>query len=489
MLRFFPRVLRVAGVWWRGRRWRWLLHSLPALAAGSAVFAAATASLLTPVQELEARYLEQAKTALKSKDYAGAMACYDRLAGLGTDRPDVLYGLALSADGLGQIGRAETIMKALTPADQPGYAPAHLWLARHIMTSPAPGPGARDAVESHLLLALDGELEDPDAAHALLGDVYLSKGPGHYDQAEQHLAKAVKTHPQLRIRLAQLYALRGDKERAQVEGQLAVNYFRARAQADVHDRLARLGWADATAFLEDFPGAVAILKEGLSVADEPVYRTALGSVFLVWADAVGRDPKADPGDRLALIETGLRYDASNAALLNRLLVALKVGDAKADEARKELEAQLASGRAPASVHFALGLDAWQRGKTDEARLHLERAYQLAPQMPAVANNLAWVLATSEPADLPRALELSNFAVDKAPNDPSCRDTRGRVLMKLGRWKDALDDLEAALRCQQDDADLHKALAEVYERLGSPDMAAEHRRQADAPPRGKADPAP
>jgi tetratricopeptide (TPR) repeat protein len=447
-----------------------------------------SATLLTPAQELEARYLEQAKTALKAKDYAGAMTCYDRLAYVAADQPDVLYGLALCAEGLGQTGRASAIMNALT-TDEPGYAPAHLWLARRLITAPTPEPGVRDKVESHLLRALDGELDDPDAAHALLGELYLGMGAGHYDQAELHLAKAVKTKPQLRIRLAQLYALRGDKERARSEGQLAVSYFRARTMADVDDHRARLGWADAAAFLEDFPAAVAILKEGLTVADDPVYRVALGGAFFLWADAVGRDPKAAPGDELALVEAGLRYDPSNAALLNRLLAALKVGGPQADQAREALEAQLASGKAPASVHFALGLDAWQRGRTDEARLHLERAYDLAPQMPAIANNLAWILATSEPADLKRALELADFAVDKSPKDSSFRDTRGRIFMKLDRWKDALADLEAAVAGKDDDADLHKALAEVYERLGSPGMAAEHRRRAERPPRGKTDPTP
>ena len=488
ILRLVARMGRLAGVWWRGRRWGRLVQALPALLAGTAAVVALSAAVLTPAQELEARYLERAKAALKEKDYAGAMTCYDRLAYLGTNRPDVLYGLALCAEGLGQTGRAETIMNALTPPDEPGYAPAHLWLAVHIAKAPTPPPGARETVESHLLRALDGELDDPDAAHALLGELYLAT-PERYDQAELHLTKAVKTRPGLRMRLAQLYALRGDKERARSEAQLAISYFRARTQADVDDRRARLGWADATAFLEDFPGAVAILREGLNVADDPLYRAALGGAYAVWADAVGRDPKAKPGDQLALVETGLRYDPSNMGLLNRLLAALKVGGPQADQAREALQAQLAAGKASASVHFALGLAAWQRGDAGEARLHLERANELAPQMPSIANNLAWVLATSEPADLSWALELSDFAVEKSPKDPSFRDTRGRVLMKLGRWNDALADLEAILPAKEDDVDLHKALAEVYEHLGSPGMAAKHRRLAETPPRGKADPTP
>ena len=70
-----------------------------------------------------------------------------------------------------------------------------------------------------------------------------------------------------------------------------------------------------------------------------------------------------------------------------------------------------------------------------------------------------------------------MAVQQSPNDPSFRDTRGRVFMKMGRWKDALADLEAALAAKPDDVDLHKELAEVYDHLGDADMAAR------APPPG------
>ena len=95
-----------------------------------------------------------------------------------------------------------------------------------------------------------------------------------------------------------------------------------------------------------------------------------------------------------------------------------------------------------------------------------------------------MLSTSEPTDLPRALELSNLAVGCSPADPSFRDTRGRILMKSGRWKEALADLEAALAGNPDNADLHKALAEVYDQLRLPEMAAEHRRLAAGKPGDK-----
>ncbi len=241
--------------------------------------------------------------------------------------------------------------------------------------------------------------------------------------------------------------------------------------------------------MEDFPEAAVILREGLNATDDPFYRTALAGLYATWSDAVSRDPKARPGDQMTLIETGLRYEPTNLGLLNRLLAAIQIKGPAADKARESLERMLASGQAPASVHFALGLDAWQRAKSDEARIHLERAEQLAPQTPAIANNLAWVLAASEPPDLPRALELSNLAIERAPKDLNFRDTRGRIEAKMGRWKEALNDLEAALMATPDNQDLHLALAEAYDHLGSSAMAAEHKRLAEKKPADRTGPSP
>jgi len=52
-----------------------------------------------------------------------------------------------------------------------------------------------------------------------------------------------------------------------------------------------------------------------------------------------------------------------------------------------------------------------------------------------------------------------------------------ILARLGRWRDALPDLEAALADSPDDVELHQSLASAYESLGDLDMAARHRRAA------------
>jgi tetratricopeptide (TPR) repeat protein len=453
-----------------------LLRGLPVLVAGAAALTVAGMLYARPESEITARYLAEARARFKAQDYAGAMTCYDRLAHLGKARPDILYGLALTAQALGEEERATLLMAELAPPGQPGYGEAHLWWARRLLSNPNQTSEARDAAERHLLSALDGDLEDREAAHGLLGEVYLNLGK--LEKAEIHLLKAVSAKPQLRLRLAQLYALRGDRDRARSEGQLAVSFFRAWTQAELEQHQARLNWADADIFLEDYPAAVEVLREGLNATGNPLYRMALARVYVSWSDFLGHDPSVNPGEQLALLEKALQYDPNHLDVTMRLWALTRMRGEAAEKARATLRTQLASGKASALTHLALGMDAWEQGKQDEALRHLEQAYQLAPQMGVVANNLAWVLANARPPDLPRALALSNSLLERWPEEPMFRDTRGHIHVKMGHWKEALTDLEIALRGRPNDAGLHRALADTYRHLDMPEMAAEHERRAD-----------
>jgi tetratricopeptide (TPR) repeat protein len=477
----FPKVRlrfwRQATLWWRSRNFLIFLLGSPALLGGGAAAVLTVLCLSQPEQEIEARYLDQAKKALKSKDYSTALTCYERLAHHGGERPEVLYGLALAAESLGQAERAAAIMHDLAPTAGGGYGPAHLWCAAEILRAGAPPPRARQEAEAHLLRALDGELDDREAAHAMLGELYLASGK--LDQAEPHLTHAVKAKPHLRLRLATLYVLKGNKDRARGEALLAVNFYRARSQTDPQNHQARLHWADAVTFLEDYPTAVSILEEGLAASHEAAYGKALAAVYLLWSDALGRDGKGDAGQRLALIEKGIRWGPSNAGLLDRLSSATRTDGPEADKAREVLHRLLSEGKAAATAHFALGLDAWEHDRHDEARVHWERAHELAPQAGVIANNLALALTEGSAPELPRALSLVNLALDHSPGDVNFRDTRGRILARMGKWKEALPDLEAALTQRANQPELHRTLAETYDHLGVPAMAAEHKRLAEA----------
>jgi predicted Zn-dependent protease len=118
---------------------------------------------------------------------------------------------------------------------------------------------------------------------------------------------------------------------------------------------------------------------------------------------------------------------------------------------------------------------------------------MSPQTPILANNLAWVTAFGPSPNLEKALATIEPVVRSWPDDPRFRGTRGQILASLGRWKEALPDLQAALKAYGDRPDLNLALATTYDHLDAPGIAAEHRLRAEAGEKrartGGADPGP
>jgi tetratricopeptide (TPR) repeat protein len=464
--------------WWQGRDWKTFRFAAPAALVGLSVVILIGVCAIQSPRELQARYLAHGKSAFQAKDYPRAMTCYERVAP--TADPDALYRLALAADATGDRGRALTLMRGLAPDDpeKVGYAPAHLWWARQVLTK-STAPQALDIVKIHLARALDGDLgADRPAVQAQLGNLYLVGG--RLDDAERLLTQAAPSVREAHFDLAQLYRLRGNTTRARQEAELAARFFRERAKADPNNHVARLAWANATAFLEDFQDAAKILEDGLAATNAPVYRAALALLYAGWYD-VRKNQAAPAGDLLVLLDKGLSYDPANQELLNRLIDQLRVGGPDSDRARATLRELLARGTAPAHVHFALAVDARLRADGPAEKLHLEMAFAADPKAGVVANNLAHVLAQPPHADLPRALATVSLALEREPNNPTYLDTRGRIYLGLSRWKDAAVDLEVVLARTPNVEGVHDALATAYENLGQRELAAEHRRLADRKP--------
>ncbi len=456
---------------------------MPALAALATVLVLGGLWLSLPAHELAARYQDRAAAAAKAKDFPTALVCYERLAALGQDRPENLYEMAVALANQGAPERAHEIMGQLAPLDHVGHGPAHFWLALYCYHN-VNDPQNRKRAETHLRRALEAHLPgtEEDAAHGLLGELYANTG--QLDLAEIHLERAVKTRPHARLRYAQVLYAQDKKARATAQAKVAANYFKTRAQHDMADPICRIGWAESVAFLEDYPQALAILADGHHLTAEPNYRTAMGNVVASWHFHVVRTQPDDVATQWSLLEKGLQLDPTNGRLLNRLVGLMKGEKNDAAKARAMMQKVLPTGKATGTTHFLLGMDAWSRGNAEQARIHWERANELTSSLPMVANNLAWVLAHGKKPDLPRALELSERAVAKMPQDLSCRDTRAHVLMKMQRWDKALADLEWILVRQASYPGVQMALAEVYEHLHMSDLAAAHRRAANEQAKSK-----
>ncbi|HYL35968.1 MAG TPA: tetratricopeptide repeat protein [Bryobacteraceae bacterium] len=84
----------------------------------------------------------------------------------------------------------------------------------------------------------------------------------------------------------------------------------------------------------------------------------------------------------------------------------------------------------------LGDALWKANRIEEAQLNYRHALQLQPDNPSALNNLAFLLAETS-NNLDEALRLAQRAVQKAPQDPSLKDTLGWVYLKQNGTDSAL----------------------------------------------------
>ena len=106
--------------------------------------------------------------------------------------------------------------------------------------------------------------------------------------------------------------------------------------------------------------------------------------------------------------------------------------------------------------------------------------------PAAYLDLAFILMLGhDPAKIEEALKMGRRAVELQPDSSDAHYLIGKALMKLGRVKEAVPELEFAAKHNPQDSKAHFQLALAYESLGEKDKAAAER-QALAKTKQRAD---
>lgn len=458
---------------WLATRPRILLWpTLPAVVAAAIPLGFFIASQQTSTAQLIAAYHGEVLEAFEEKDYETADLYLQKMAYLDDSNPRVLYALAVAAERRDDLPRARDLMRRLAPENRHGDPEAHFWLACDLAREP-------DRLAPEQLASLRHHLEEtirqqPDHQDALLMLAAYHSAQGNLVEAISQLRKAARRQPQHLLTIAQLYAATGEVRQARSQAETAAIRFERLTKSEPDNLQHRLGWAESQRFLEDFPAAIRILRDSGRPDEQPLGDSLLG-VYLSWYDHVTRTDRGNLARRLELLQQALALQPGHHEALNRLARFAVLEDSEA--ASEDLKALLAKGTAPATVHFILGTAAATKGQHAEAARHLELAFAASPQMPQVANNLAWVLAHHEPPDLQRAEQLIEAAAKIAPQHPEILATRGVIRTKLNNQTGAIADLEVALRAFPRRVHLHDLLAGLYEDIGDRQLADEHRKLA------------
>jgi tetratricopeptide (TPR) repeat protein len=482
---------RTIAQWWESRNLRFLLQGLPSVFLAIAVVVMAAvmffqdkallASNVYRPQAFKSR-AEAVQAAGASKDAKAAIAmaqtCLKRLSLLQPDNDDNTYAMAETYLIQRQPQAAEEIFKALAPLPKaPGdkvksYGPAHLMMARQALAQRPPTAASLDTAQLHLYRAVAWKTEPVTSeAHAMLFDLLRLRNQP--EQAEQHLVAAVSRagdrRPDWRFVLARWYMSQGKKDQATAQAERAAKAFREQLEENLDNHAARRGLVDCLLFTGDLAGARDLCQQGITLVPNTElgnqYRLMLGRVLVLMYDARTADTKSTPEERFRMLEQAMRVNPDDMGLLQRLVGFTRQSGELAEKAKKHFNDLIdAQGPGAAIAHMMLGMDFWQQGDQPSARYHWEKAYQISQAQGVTAvwalvgNNLAWLVAFSKPPDLEKGLGLINAVLEKEQS-PKFFGTRGHILAKMGRHREAVEDLEKAKSAYPNDPNLFEQLAE------------------------------
>ena len=471
------------------RGWKWLSEArtkrsyqnlwwgLPAvLLAVIAVTLGVVASVKASGNSAEYRRL--AMKSYREGDFESARVYLERVYRDGDTGNDVTFFLASTLDGQGETQRANAMIESLSPEDSVGYPEAHLLKAK-VLLAPEVFQTKPQALRAfHHLDAAKSKFQNDAEWLSMSGKFHLMIGEP--EEAVRYLREAARLDPNLLFQVGMVYQKLGRKEDAREQLELARKHYASVLSSDSRNHAVRLNLGSILAEQGNFGAASTILTEGLSLDKEAGFDKALARVCMAQYRLLLSSPDTQPGLRLKLLRTAIRYDRENSEAV-RLLAFFGEEAESTPETRQKaseyLEALVSTGQESPIAHLALGSKAWQAGDKQQAAFHLQRAYKVDPSMAVLANNLAWVLAHQDQPDLDQALAIMNTVLEDHPNIPDSRDTRGQILTKMGKWDEALDDLEFALRTLPKVPQIHAALYTVYMSMSPPQskLAENHQR--------------
>jgi tetratricopeptide (TPR) repeat protein len=466
--------------WSETRRYRLLWQGFPAAALACLFFVLLLWQGRPASQETVGSYLEKARQATHLEEYEKAAFYFRKLRQLAPADTRIRYEHALFCAEQGDYQQAASLMLSLTEDDnRSGAAKVHLWLARSALEGKLDISHTLAFAKHHLNQVLE---DDPDNryAHFFFSDLFLRLND--LDNAIRHLEPIASHSPELQMQLASLYGLRGDRKRSHSLACESANLLEQQIRSDqTTDVDVWIRLAGSYLLMEDYQKAANVLKQALIKFEDDRARKFLAQAYVRWSDHVAKENPEDVAEKMRLLQEALSVAPDEPAALQRIIALAHSEGEAADQAKQRLKQALAEGHATAVIHFALGTMEASDGNLDVALYHLDLANAINPRTAVTLNNLAFVLSHVDPPRLERALEAITQAVRLQPGIAQFRETRGQILARLGRFREAITDLEFALpatRIMPTRINIHLSLARCYEQLGDAALVRIHQRKAE-----------
>lgn len=469
-----------------------------ALISENALSDSSDGSSLVEAKEDDPRQLEIDELGEKTNIYL------KKLIKIQPDQSEHKYRLALGALAEGDIRRCFEMMKQISPLDTPGYPQAHLQLALLYENAPAKSPiqrvGNIDKALTHVDHCLTNDINNLDALKIKARLLILK---GSTEDARFVFQKVFEADPKYFRPLLQL-----QKEEVERKATLltASSAFSTQLQSsEVQKDSARWvsawqGYAQSMTTLKDYETLELRLlreldryKDGTeNMARQPFLKQYLAQLYISWAISEHGDPLKNemmelPEDEqltmLGYYAKAFSYNENDRTVLQSISrLSFSRYESVKKQARQIYDPD-SQTNLPPEVLNQMGLHALMNKNYELAQRHYERARSLAPDNPAILNNLAYSYLKGEDegdytqseiirkkkSNAERAHDLVAQAMRLIPKEhlssPSMsmyRHTLGTALMQLKNYAAAAAEFEQALAIRPENEDLLKSVIVCYD---------------------------
>lgn len=424
------------------------------------------------------RYVSYRVGSIKNKDLSNARLSADTLVKAQPQYPQHQFNRALVEDQLGDKAAAFAMMTDL--ATYKRSSAAAMWLAASV------GDLQHMDTWSHSQLTQYSywlELATTNAPQAVgprivLSDLLISRG--EFDEAHSVLQPLSQDHFEIAFRVVKLDSLLGRNDRARERAEPLVRTLQSYLRKQPQNLVIRIRCASLLGLLDRTSDAVSTLRDGLVYASTDGQQRLLKRLLVdailarVAAISYGDASANDLVMRFGMLDDAQRMDESGSKTHEAIIKTLEASMAFYTPEVIEARSRILENLPPDIARFVEGTAALQSGNIQEGKQLLDADIEKDAKSPGLLNNLAHAILIEESPDFEKALTYSNAAVKVLPNHPYLRETRGQILFRMGRYHEAMADLELALEAEELRAGIRVNLASTYENIGMPEKAAEQR---------------
>lgn len=403
----------------------------------------------------------------------------EKLIALDPEADNFKYRLAEVSIRQGDIARGLSLMQKLAPMDKPQYAPAHLWMARYLVSAQVRTPQERQQNLGYALQQVEHCLSrDQGNRDAMEIKAQVLETLGRLNEAYEIYSELFDLEPSFYVRLIELNRKSNRQDRNDPIVEKALLKYEKLVREDEDTEKWVNSWEHFVNLLHlkrDYARAESELSRELekyqdNMARRVFLRRKLASVYSMWAAHLASLPDRDQQveRRLELLKKSYELEPRFEETL-RQITAIATIPEYADQAREIYDGR-SDPDAPASVLSELGTYALTNDDYDTAVEYFEFARKKSPGNALVLNNLAYSYLVCENRNPERALLLIDQALRILPQSSDGRenylshflDTRGLALMQLNRMEEAAANFEVALKYRPDNKTILENLIKCYE---------------------------